>query len=173
MVDGKRYAADIFPNRTFHNSRNFFCVERTIGSTAGPTFPRLYTLIALQQHYPLPEKVLYTTENWLSSTCFISMTVQELIFPSWHQPAADPFSNLYTLKLTILVYTKFAFPQILRLENCEHSVKGLTAWWQDPRTKLIGPASFSELAIFKMHGILDWFSLRLCLLKTCILIGRY
>ena len=41
----------------------------------------LYTLIALQQHSPLPRR-FRPTENGLSSRCLTSVIVRKLVFPS-------------------------------------------------------------------------------------------
>ena len=50
----------------------------------------LYALDCSTAGSPLTRK-FYPSGNWLSSRCLTSVIVQELVFPSWHQPLTNYF----------------------------------------------------------------------------------
>ena len=83
-----------------------------LGSASRAEFP-----VSLSNHVGFTPRLLYSSthhsprkfypsENWLSSRCLTSVIVQELVFPSRHQPLTSDF-DLYLRFLWAMIWGRF------------------------------------------------------------------
>ena len=86
---------------------------QALGQTShNPEQPcQLYTLIALQQNFPLPGGY-YPTENWLSTLCLTSYHLDELMLSNLNDQQISSIKGSMTLRLEVAALSSASIPNL-------------------------------------------------------------